>query len=163
MDALECLKTRRSVRKYLTDTIDAAVLEDIAECGRLAATARNIQPVHIVVVSDPQLKAQIAETTDHGKFMAGAPVCIVVVSEDTKYYLEDGCAATQNILLAAKAHGLGSCWTAGDKKPYADAICKMLGTPDGFKLVSIIAIGKAAALPLPPKKSLVEVLHWDKF
>lgn len=163
MNAIECLKTRRSVRQYLPDPIDAAILEDIAECGRLAATARNIQPVHIVVISNAKLKAAIAETTDHGKFMVNAPVCIVVLSEDTKYYLEDGSAATQNMLLAAKAHGLGSCWTAGDKKPYADSICKMLGAPDGFKLVSIIAIGKVAAVPTPTKKPLPEVLHWEKF
>ncbi len=163
MNAIDCLKTRRSVRQYLPDPIDAAVLEDIAECGRLAATARNIQPVHIVIVTNPELKAEIAGTTDHGKFMANAPVCIVVLGEDTKYYLEDGCAATQNILLAATAHGLGSCWTAGDKKPYADNIRKMVGAPDGFKLVSIVAIGKTAAEPTPAKKSLAEVLHWEKY
>jgi nitroreductase len=42
--------------------------------------------------------------------------------KDTKYYLEDGCNASQNILVAARAHGLGSCWVAGDKKPYAEKV-----------------------------------------
>ena len=163
MDAIECLKTRRSIRQYLADAIDTAILEDIADCGRMAATAINIQPIHIVIVTNAELKAAIANTTDHGKFMANAPACVIVLSEDTKYYMEDGCAATQNILLAAKAHGLGSCWIAGDKKQYADSIRKMLGAPDGFKLISIIAIGKAAAVPAPAKKPLKEVLHWDKF
>jgi nitroreductase len=163
MDAIECIKTRRSVRQYLDEPIDTSVLEDIAECGRLAATARNAQPVHIVVIRDEKLKSTIANTTEHGKFLANAPVCIVVLSEDTKYYMEDGSAASQNILLAAKAHGLGSCWIAGDKKPYSDSIRIMVGAPDGFKLISIIAIGKPAVIPTPAKKSLTEVLHWDKF
>ena len=163
MDALECLKTRRSVRQYLSDPIDESVLQDIADCGRLAATAINIQPVHIVIVTDVHLKSVIADLTDHGKFIAQSPVCMVVLCEDVKYHLEDGSAATQNILLAAKAHGLGSCWIAGNKKDYADVIRKLVGAPEGYKLISLVTIGKPAATPSPTKKPLLNVLHWNKF
>jgi len=105
----------------------------------------------------------IATTTDFGGFIADAPVCIVVISRDTKYYLEDGSAPTENILLAARAHGLGSCWVAGDKKPYAADICRLVGAPPGYKLVSLIPIGYPTESPEKSKRPLSDVLHWEKY
>ncbi|HIJ65892.1 MAG TPA: nitroreductase family protein [Candidatus Hydrogenedentes bacterium] len=163
MDAIEALKTRRSVRAYKPDPVPADVIRDIVDCGRLAATAINIQPWEFVVVTDAAARQRIAATSDYGKFIADAPVCIVVLSKDTKYYLEDGSAATQNILVAARAHGLGSCWVAGDKKTYAAKIPKLVGAPKGYRLIALIAIGYAAAVPKPEKRGLAEVLHWETF
>ncbi len=140
MDAIEVLKTRRSVRTYKGEPVPIRIIEDIVDCGRLAATAINIQPWEFVVVTDPGMLRRIAMTTDYGKFIADALVCVLVLCRDTKYYLEDGSAATENILLAARAHGLGSCWVAGDKKPYAAEICRLMGAPEGYKLVSLIPI-----------------------
>ena len=112
MDAIEALRTRRSVWAYKADPVDKDAIETIVDCGRLAATAINIQPWEFVVVTDPALRKRIAATTDHGPFIADAPVCIVVLSKDTKYYVEDGCAATQNIprgrACARARHVLGS-------------------------------------------------------
>ena len=163
MDAIECMKTRRSIREYQDKPMPKEVIEDIVDCGRLAATAINIQPWRFVIVQDAAMRQEIADTTDHGKFIAQAPVCIVVFSEDTKYYLEDGSAATQNILNAARAHGLGTCWVAGDKKPYASKIGGMLGVPTEYKLVALISLGYPAQEPSPTKKPLSEVLHWERY
>ncbi len=163
MDAIEALKTRRAVRQYLPDPIPKEIIEDIVDCGRLAATAINIQPWEFVVVTNPELRRKIAKTTDHGPFIADAPVCIVVLSKPTKYYLEDGSAATQNIMVAARAHGLGSCWVAGDKKPYAETICSLVGAPSDYKLVSLIALGKPRHVDMPNKRPLSDVIHWERF
>jgi nitroreductase len=163
MDAIEVLKTRRSVRAYKGEPVPRKIIEDVVDCGRLAATAINIQPWEFVVVTNPQLLRSIAQTTDYGKFIAEAPVCVVVLCQDTKYYLEDGSAATENILLAARAHGLGSCWVAGDKKPYASAICRLVGAPQDYKLISLIPIGYPAENPEKPKRPLSDVLHWEKY
>lgn len=163
MDAIECLKTRRSVRSYKPGPIDKSVIEDIVDCARLAATAINIQPWAFVAVTDPATLSKIASITDYGKFIADAPCCIAVFCEKGKYYLEDGCAATQNMLLAARAHGLGSCWVAGDKKTYCDQIRALLGVPDSHTLVSLCAIGQPASVPSPGKKSLAQVLHWETY
>lgn len=164
MDAIECLKTRRSVRSYLPEPVPEAVIEDIVDAARLAATARNEQLWEFVAVTDPAMREKLAGIMEFGKFIAEAPLCIVVLCKDGKYYIEDGSAATQNILLAARAHGLGSCWVAGDKKPYADQVCKLLGAPQGYKLVASVAIGKPAGeIRTPSKRSLKEVLHWEKF
>lgn len=163
MDAIECMKTRRSVRSYKPATIDRSIIEDIVDCGRLAATAINLQPWQFVVVTERDMLQKIASITDHGKFIAEASCCIAVFCEKVKYYLEDGSAATQNILLAAHAHGLGSCWVAGDKKPYCGEIAKLLNVPDKYTLVSLAAIGHPAAVPSPAKRSLSEVMHWERF
>ncbi len=163
MDAIEVLKTRRSIRAYTAEPIARNIIEDIVDCGRLAATARNEQPCEFVVVTDKDMRATLAGLAPNGLFIADAPVCIVVLARNGTYYLEDGSAATQNLLLAARAHGLGSCWVAGDKKPYAAQVLQLLNAPDGYKLVSMVTIGHSTAQPQPVKRGLREVLHWDRF
>jgi len=164
MNALETLKTRRSIRAYKPEAVPTAIMEDIVDCARLAATARNVQPWEFVVVTEAESRRAIAGIADTGRFIADAPVCVAIFCRDTKYYIEDGSAAIENILLAAHAHELGSCWVAGDKKPYAAQIGQMLGVPAGFKLIGMVAIGYAASQsPMPRKRSLAEVLHREKF
>jgi nitroreductase len=164
MDALEALLTRRSCRKFAARDVPHDLLEKVVDAGRLAATARNEQPWEFVVVTDKAALRQIAAMTDHGPFIADSPACIAVLAKDTKYYLEDGSAATQNVLLAAHALGLGACWVAGDKKPYAPKIVEFLGAPPGVRLVALVALGwPEGALPNPRKRSLQEVVHWGKF
>ena len=106
---------------------------------------------------------KIAKPTDYGRFIPDASACIVVLCKNTKYYLEDGCAATVNILLAAHAHGWGACWVAGDKKPYTGEILKLVGASDDYKLISLIPIGRPAQESQARKRVLSEVLHWEKF
>jgi nitroreductase len=164
MDALQALHTRRSCRRFAAKEVSRDLVEQAVDAGRLAATARNDQPWEFVVVTDPAERREIASMTDYGPFIANAPVCIAVLAKDTKYYLEDGSAATQNILVAAHALGLGACWVAGDKKPYAGKIVERLGAPSGIRLVALVAIGwPEGDLPKPSKRPLNEVIHWDKF
>jgi nitroreductase len=163
MDAIECMRTRRSIRAYREGAIAREVIEEIVDCGRLAASAINIQPWQFVAVTDAGTRKQIADITDYGKFIAQASVCIAVFCDDVKYCLEDGAAATQNILNAARAHGLGSCWVAGDKKEYAPKIRHLLDLPGNYKLISLVAIGHAAQAGTPEKKPLADVLHWERY
>ena len=163
MDCIEALKTRRSVRAYTGELVSREVIEDIIDCGRLAATAINIQPWEFVAVTEPAMLRAIAGVAEYGRFIAQAAVCVVVMCKDTKYYLEDGSNASQNILVAARAHGLGSCWVAGDKKPYAERVRKMLGAPEGYKVISLLAIGPTAEETHAEKRPLSDVLHWEKF
>ena len=163
MDAIECLKTRRSIRAYEPTAVPRTIVEDIVDCGRLAASAINIQPWLFVAVDDEELRRRIAEATDYGKFIEQSPVCIVVFCRNVKYFVEDGSAATQNILNAARAHGLGSCWVAGHQKAYGGTIRTLLGLPDDYALVSIVALGHAAEERNPDKRPLSEVLRWNRY
>jgi nitroreductase len=164
MDALEALRTRRSCRKFAAREVPRDLIVKVIDAGRLAATARNEQPCEFVAVTDTALLRRLGGMADHGHFIADSPACIAVLAKDTKYYLEDGSAATQNILLAAHALGLGACWVAGDKKPYVPQVVECLGAPAGMRLVALVALGwPEGELPSPKKRPLQEVLHWGTF
>lgn len=158
------IKSRHSVRKYKPEPIAENVIRDALECARQAPTAMNLQPWLFGVVRDRSLLAKIAELTDHGKFIADAQVCFAVFGEKgAKYYLEDCCAATENLILGLWAYGVASCWVAGDKKPYADEIRKLLSVPEKYTLVSLVSAGYPAEVTVQRKKILDEVTFYDTY
>ena len=160
---IEVLKARRSVRLYGRAPVPRHIIEDIIDCGRLAPSATNTQPWEFVVVTDPDTLLRIAKAADKAGFIAEAPVCVVVLCRDTPFYLEDGSAATENILLAARAHGLGSCWVAGDKAAYAAQICRLVDAPVTYRLISLVSLGYCEESPWKDKRPLTDVLHWEKY
>jgi nitroreductase len=164
VDAIEALMTRRSIRKYAKRDVPRDLVEKVVDAGRMAATACNEQPWHFIVVTDAAVRKKLADLTVHGPFIADAPVCIVTFSKEWSFFLEDCCAATQNMLVAAWALGLGTCWVAGDKKPTAPEIGALLGVPVGIRLVSLVALGwPEGRIPNRAKRELAEVIHWEKF
>lgn len=166
METLETIKERRSIRDYSDRPISKGVITKIIDAARFAPTARNVQPWEFVVAMAPATLEQIAQLAVNGKFVASAQACIAVFCQDTKYFLEDGCAATQNILLAATDLGIGSCWIAGDKKPYCGQINALLQVPPTFKLISLIALGypkDPGQVRIADKRELQAMIHWEKY
>jgi len=164
MDALEAIKNRYSVREFKDKPVSKDLIEIIVDCGRLAPTARKEEPWEFIVVTEKNKLRELADITDHGKFIVSSAFAIAVFCRETKYYLEDGCAATENMLVAAASLAVGSCWVAGDKKEYCGKVAESLSVPEGLKLVSLIAFGYPkegqAAIEKRPLKA---VLHWQKF
>ena len=114
---IKVLKERRSIREYLPKPIPKEILEDIVDCGRLAPSARNLQPWLFVVVTEEEGKKELGSLATYGKFIANAAACVLVFCEkDNKHKLEDGAAATENIIIAAKAYDIGSCWVSITKE-----------------------------------------------
>ena len=164
MNAIEAIKQRSSVRDYKPDPVPREVLEEIVKCGSRAPSAMAVHPWHFVVVTERAMLRKIAAATDYGEFIANAPTCIVVFCEDGTYYLEDGCAAVENILIAVTAHGLGSCWVAGDKKTYADDMRDLLGAPRNHRLIALLPVGYPASPVKPARKpGVAKVLHWERY
>lgn len=166
MDIMEVTKKRRSIRKYQDKPIPKDILQNLVDAARFAPTARNVQPWEFVVITKSDTLKKIGDLAENGRFVAEAYACIAVFCSDTKYYLEDGCAATQNILLAATALGIGSCWVAGDKKPYCSQINSLLNVPQTFKLVSLVALGYPEAkdnFRIVEKRNLNDIIHWETF
>jgi len=164
LDALEAIQKRRSVRKYRSTPLSKDLISKLIDAARMAPSAMNLQPWEFIAVTDRETLSKIADATDYGKFISAAPLCIAVFCKDAKYYLEDGSAAVENILIAATALGLGTCWVAGDKKAYANTIGELLAVPSGYKLLALIPAG----YPDEPEKArkkrdLSEVLHCGKF
>lgn len=164
METSAALTRRVSVREYRDSSINKELLEKLADAGRRAPTARAVEPWELVAVTKKETLKKLGNIANTGSFIKDAAACIIVFCQDTKYYLEDGCAATENILIAAADLGLGACWVAGDKKPYADQVSKLLNAPAQMKLVSLISLGwpKQETAQLKRRK-LEEVIHWEKF
>jgi nitroreductase len=158
------IKSRHSVRKFKPDPVDEKVIRDAIECAAHAPTAKNVQPWLFGVIKNKDMLKTIAQSTDNGKFIADAPLCIAIFGErNEKYYLEDCCAATENLILALQAYGINSCWVAGEKKPYAESIRTLLGLPEKFTLVSLVAAGCPLELTIAPKKEMKQVVFYEQF
>ncbi len=162
MNAIEAIKTRRSVREYSDKQISKEDLKEIIDCARLAATARNEQPWHFVVVQDKEKLTKISGLAPNGFFIKNANAAIIVFCNDTRYYLEDGSAAICNIMLAAHALGIGSCWIAGDKKDYCEDIKKMFNARAALKLIGMVSLGYTTHKVIEKeKKPLNKVVYWE--
>lgn len=155
---------RRSIRRYQENPIPDSVIDEILSCAILAPTAKNVQPWLIGCVTDKKLLASLADMLDYGKFVKDAEACFAVFCEKAeKYYLEDGCTATMNIIYAAAGKGVSTCWVAGDKKTYADKVRKLMNVPESYTLVSLVSAGYAAEQPKPAKKGIKEVTFKNKY
>ncbi|MFH1441529.1 MAG: nitroreductase family protein [Candidatus Omnitrophota bacterium] len=164
MQTQECLRKRHSARSFNSKPIDKNIIEKVAESVRFAPSARNVQPWELVAVTEKSVLAKLGQIAENGRFISECACCIAVFCSDTKYYLEDGCAAAENILISATDLGLASCWVAGDKKPYCEEIKAMLKVPKEFKLVNLIAMGYSDKDSEPPeKKPLKDILHWERY
>ena len=164
METFQAIIDRKSCRSFHEKPVTKDLVEKLIDAGRRAPSANNIQPVEYIIVTDADMREKIASITDYGGFLKNAPACIVVIAQDTKYFLEDGCAAVENILIAASDQALGACWIAGDKKDYAESVLELLLAPANYKLVALIPVGWPKTTREPrEKKPLVDVLHWHKF
>lgn len=161
MEALEAIRKRRSIRAYTGASVPREHLEQIVDAGRLAASGNNRQPWEFVVVTDP---AMISELKIAARWMAKAGgVIAVVMDPGSRWWVEDGAAAVENILIAATALGYGSCWLEGYSLQFEDRIKSLLGVPLALRLLTLIPIGVPAEAPSPDKKALSQVLHWEKY
>ena len=159
MEALEAIQKRRSVRKFTGDIVPRADLEKIVDAGRLAATGSNRQPWEFIVVTDREI---IDQLTVVGMWMREAGAIIAVVLDPySHWWLEDGSAAIENMLIASTALGYGSCWVEGDALPREEEFKTILFVPKGKRLLALIPIGVPAEWPTVEKRPLESVLHWQ--
>ena len=162
MDALVAIAERHSTRAFTSEPVPREALQKIIDAGRHAPSARNEQPWEFLVVTEPETRKKLGKLGDFTAPLGAAAACVAVYCKDSKYYLEDGCAAAQNILIAATALGLQTCWVAGDKGPYCAAAASILGVPLAYKLVALLAVGHGREPGAPtPKRGLDAVLHWE--
>jgi nitroreductase len=158
------IKSRHSVRKFKSDPVDDLIIADALECAAHAPTAINIQPWLFGIIKNKDTLSKIAAFTDHGRFISASPLCFAVFGEKKQiFYLEDCCAATENLILALQAYGISSCWVAGDKKPYCEDIRRLLKVPEGYTLVSLVAAGCPAEITIAPKKEMKNIAFFDEF
>lgn len=161
MDALEAIRKRRSVRKYTGELIPRKDLVIIVDAGRLAASGSNQQPWDFIVITDRAMINQL-KTAAHWMEKAGA-IIAVVMDPSSRWWVEDGAAAIENMLIACTALGYGSCWLEGYTLPREEEFKALLGIPKAKRLLTLVPVGVPVEWPTKEKKSLVEVLHWERY
>lgn len=148
MDALEAIFTRRSIRAYTSEPVSEEDLKVILEAAMNAPSASNRQPWHFIVVDDRSKLDAIMEVHPYSDMLAQAPLAIVVCG-DTKvsssYWQQDCSAATENILLAARALGLGTVWLGVyPREDRVKGISRLFQLPAHVKPLAVIAVGHPA-------------------
>lgn len=161
MDALEAISRRRSVREYTGDSIPREDLEKIVDAGRLAASGSNRQPWDFIVVTD---RAMIDKLKVAAEWMEKAGAIIAVVMDpSSRWWVEDGSAAVENMLIASTALGYGSCWLEGYTLRWEEEFKTLLDIPKEKRLLTLVPIGVPTEWPAKEKRPLEEVIHWERY
>ena len=170
MDFQDAIRTRRSIRAYKPDPIEPEKLDRILEAGRLAPSACNLQPWHFVLVTDPATRKQFKSVYKQ-LWLYDAPVILVICADPPKawkrwdgqeYWQVDCAIAMQNMISAATAQGLGTCWIAAFDEP---ACVKLLNLPAHIRPLAITPIGYAAESkdPVSDRLDLSDILHRERW
>jgi len=149
--AKEMIKTifaRRSIRKYTPELVREEDVKTMLEAAMASPSASNLKPWHFIVVTDRQILDNLARVHPHGKMLLEAPLCIVVCADTTissGFWVQDCSAATENLLLAATALGLGAVWLGvHPREDRVSAIRKVLNLPETVVPLNLISIGHPA-------------------
>lgn len=164
---LDFIFKRRSVRKYLDKEIPSEMLSDLLEAGMAAPSARATDPWHFLVITERETLNRMTTALPHGKMLLAAPAAIVVCGDMNRalegfesYMLQDVSAAVENILLAANALGLGSCWLGiHPRRNRMDSIRNIFSLPDQIIPVAGIALGWPDATPEARTRYRDECVH----
>ena len=162
-EVISALKTRRSIRSYKPEQITDEELRTVLEAGTWAPTAMGCQDPWIVAVQNPELLKRISRMNaavwgrEIDPFY-GAPTYVLVFASDPEKWkngVPDGSLVLGNMMLAAHAIGLGSCWINREREMFATdegkALMAELGLPGGLIGIGALALGYPAAPPRDPK------------
>ena len=170
-DQIAFLRRLRTVRDFRPDPLPQEVIDDILEVARWTGSASNKQPWELVVVRDRETLRRLASLDGSVKHLAAAPLGIVLVMagerDETETY-DDG-RLTERIMLAAAAHGLGSCigWWTANARNEAGAL---LGVPEDRIVRTVLSIGypdeetrHARAKNPEARKPIADFVHHERF
>lgn len=175
MKGIDFIIARKSVRAYTHEGVSEQDIEAMLRAAMAAPSAMNRQPWAFVVVRDRAMLDSLAEKLRHAKMLAGAPLAIAVCAEkmitlkdgtvvENQFWQQDAAAATENLLLAAEALGLGAVWTAAAPDPEREGIVKeALEIPGTVVPLCVISIGHPAEKTEPKDKWKPEKIHFEKW
>lgn len=169
MEALNCIMTRRSVRKYKPGKIPEAKLRKILEAAMSAPSARNRQPWRFVVVRERETLLKLTDVHPYAQMLREAAAAIVVCGDlsDVKasaYWEQDCAAATQNALLAAHALGLGAVWLGvHPREERVSGVQKLLHIPKDVVPLSIVSLGSPGEKPATGKRYDGNKVHQEQW
>jgi nitroreductase len=169
MNVFEAIRNRRSIRAFEKKSVSEAQIRKLVDFARHAPSAGNIQPWEFVIVKDHSIKRELSVAALNQSFIEQAPVVIVVCANEVRsergygsrgkhlYCIQDTAAATENMLLAAYAMGLGACWVGAFRE---EMVRKAVNTPPHIRPIAIVPIGHPSEDPsLRGRRSIEEIVH----
>ena len=162
-DVVEAVRTLLAVRSYRDTPVPDAVVRRIVEAGRLTGSGMNGQPWHFIVVRDRNVLRRLGEVASSGRYVAEAPLGIVVAVDKTQFAVSDASRAIQSMLLTAWADGVGSNWVGFGGLDKAKAI---LDIPAELEVLAILPFGyptRAIGRGKKDRKPLRDVAHLERF
>lgn len=172
METIEAIRKRRSIRSYRPKPVPDDVINEVVEAGFCAPAAHGKQPWHVVVVKDAEVRRRLAGTHEWAKFIDQAPVAIAICvdrNESDTFWVEDGSAFMENLMLAARAEGLGTCWIGIRGAVYngvdsEKTVREILGIPDHIGVLAITPLGyPTEEAPTHDLRVPASRVHIDRF
>ena len=170
MDAIEVILTRTSVRTYLDKKVEPEKIDVLLKAAMAAPSAVNKQPWAFIVITDRDKLNTLAESLPHAKMLTKAPLAIVVCGDLSKglegnalnYWVQDVSAASENLLLAAHALGLGAVWTGVyPLMERVNDVSRILELPRHIVPLNVIPVGYPAGETAPKDKWNPENIHYN--
>jgi nitroreductase len=171
MDVFEAVQDRRSIRSYQDKPVEREKKEKILEAGRLAPSAKNLEPWRFIAVTDAQKRKALSGGT-WAKFLVQSPLVIVACGDrkaSPDWYAVDVALAVENMVLTAVGEGLGTCCVGSFNEKDVKALLKV---PENFEVLVMLAVGypidkvdlSSKLLNLvSTRKSLSEVANEEEF
>ena len=172
LSVLDNIHARTSIRSYQPKEVEDEKIEQLLRAAMAAPTATNRQPWAFIVIRDKETMNELGSTLPYAKMVKDAPLAIAVCGDLTKaisgagieYWVQDASAASENLLLATQALGLGAVWTGVypiDER--VKEVQKILQLPEQIVPLNVIPIGYPAETPLPKDKWKPENVHYDRW
>ena len=169
-DVIKAIMTRISVREFTGEKISSAQVETLLRAAMSAPSALNKQPWVFVVVSDERLIRQLGQALPYSR-CSNHPACAIIPCGDmsktiegalSAFWVNDVSAATENLLLAAHAMGLGAVWTGlHPDMERVKTVQDILGLPDHIIPLCVVPVGVPAECPAVKDKYLPENIHYN--
>lgn len=169
METFEAIHGRRSIRRYTHQPVSEEMIEKLLRAAMAAPSAGNQQPWHFVVIDDRQLLDAIPQFHPYSAMLREAPLAVVICGDERLerhkgYWVQDCSAATQNLLLAAHALGLGAVWLG--VYPVMDRVAKiqeLLSLPPQVTPLAIVAVGHPAERKAPEDRFQASRVHRNRW
>lgn len=157
---------RRSIRAYTEKPLTDGQIDALLQAAMAAPSARDARPWVFVVVRDPERRQALAQTHQWSAMCAQAPAVFAVLGNPSQsdHWVEDCSAATENLLLAAPALGLGGVWVAVyPRTPREDHVRQVLAIPEAWRVLCLLPIGQPAEAKPPRTRFEASKVHHDLF
>jgi nitroreductase len=171
MDVFEAVQKRKSQLNYESTPVPSTILQKLLEAARLSPSAKNIQPWHFVVVTNPAKRKALSNGL-FAKFLKQVPAVIVLCGDQKAspdWYVVDVALAGENMVLAATEEGLGTCWVGSFEEK---DIKTLLEIPENLRVVALLAVGYAKEKIsvtarviqfIRRRKTLGEISSWEVY